>query len=129
MRATGTHAYPSFDCVDDISPALLALCGIDNQNGQLGVLVEHLLHATIVATGLGPRHKLALGAGILVLVALGICGLMPDSFIACGRRCIGCVVSRIYRHPVGVSMLVGRIIIEWDGVELGIVHHFGSARS
>ena len=45
-----------------------------------------------------------MGAGVFVLVALGICGLVSRRLIASRRRGARDVVSRIYLHPVGISI-------------------------
>lgn len=50
-------AYSCFDRIYDIpTTALETLAGVDNQDGQFGVLVEYLLDATVVAPRLPLRN-------------------------------------------------------------------------
>jgi hypothetical protein len=62
--------YAGADGVDDVlSAALGAFASIRDQNGKTRVLVEGLLDAALVATGLATRHNLF---GLVILVGGGI---------------------------------------------------------
>lgn len=68
LQGSNDHpAYPSPDRVDDRLPtALQTLPSISDQDRKLGVLVEDLLDAAIVAAGLPPWDHLRLGLIFLV---------------------------------------------------------------
>lgn len=105
-------AYPCADGIDDVSAtAFKALAGVGDDDGELWILVEDLLYATIVAARLPARGGGRARGISKVIVAVRVAG-MAD--MRGGRRCVlaggggggGNIEARlpIYKLPVGVSL-------------------------
>lgn len=115
MNCQSRIELPAYACpnsVDNGSAATLrALPSIDDQDGKLGVLIEYLLDAAVIATGLSPWDHLFLCLIILVALSRMGWGIVAGCF-----GVLGDVVSRVYTVPI-------RVIIIWDPVKWDWLEH------
>lgn len=102
-------AYAGPDRVNNVSSsALQALSGICDEDGKLRVLVEDLLNAAVVATGLPARCHLVLRRVVLVAFWRRSCRRIVAGLVGFlwGLRD---VILRIYDVPAAVSIVLGRV--------------------